>query len=97
MSSPVLHRAACIKAHKPTVYQQCMACQQASFKKKIVVATILTRLLLKRFVLALGNTTIKAALWVDVSVSLLVYECLREQERVRASRLTIVVSVLSID
>lgn len=52
---------------------------------------------MERFVLALGNTTIKAALWVDVSVSLLVCDCLRKQERVLASRLTIVVSVLSID
>lgn len=34
VSSQALHRAACTKAHKPTVYQQCMACQQASVKKK---------------------------------------------------------------
>lgn len=50
---------------------------------------------LKRVVLTLGNTSIKAALWVDVSVRLLMYECVHKQEWVRSSRLTIVVSVLS--
>lgn len=34
VSGHALHRAARIKAHKATVYHQCMACQQTSVKKK---------------------------------------------------------------
>lgn len=36
VSSHALHRVARIKAHKPTVYQQCMACQQGLVKKIVV-------------------------------------------------------------